>query len=61
MHEQVQQRAGRDQQPRQRAEYVRSALGQQKEAADDEEAEADDPGRRSPPLTVVGAAAAWLS
>jgi len=49
MHEQVDQRAGGDQQLRQRAEYVGGVFGEQEEPGHTEEAEGDNPGRGSPP------------
>lgn len=48
VHEQVHQRAGQDQQPRQDAENVRSVLGQQEEAGDYKETDAYDAYWRAP-------------
>jgi hypothetical protein len=53
VHEQVHQRAGQDQQPREDAKEMSPVLGDKKEPANDEEAEQRQPARLAPPGAVI--------
>ena len=54
MHEQVHQRAGQDQQPRQRPEDMGRVLGEQEKAAHHEKTQAHDPHGEAPERLFLG-------